>query len=827
MRHNYTQPQSPQTYTRVLSFFRGVDFTNNPLNVDPTRMPYACNVISDEAGILHKRPPWEAWESSYSLSSPPQIVHGVYPFVPAAIPASSYSYTTNKFLLVHAKETLYIYDRDSSENSLGMLMMADAPSSGFQHKDSFYLLDGTNYQCLYEDDATSAWAVKHVREIATAPETQIAGYYYAEEYTEINESTNEGETKHKYTWTFGDKGERNLLTARRINTFCGDGIHKTFYLDAPNFKVYKVEMYSPTGGASSTEGIVTAVSGTSNIRDDHSMNGAIIGHATGGQTFTVTGKHNTWYQIIYNDRTAWINQSRVTYTPATQGATATEDTEWVEMTSGFTVSEDSTKKCTKIVFDSTPPIHPRGNGLPNIRVTGAITEIATKTFTLDAYSSSVSIASSDLMTALISVKKNGTELSNSAYTVTDYSGGTTITLSSAEEGDEIEVVYRRESFKDNDLIEHCNKYGKFGSYNTDRYFFTGNPNYPNRDWYSEPDDPTCVLENSYTDIGSSSTGIAGYLNYQGDMLIIKYDSPGECLFRRTADTDGDLTIFPVKAYTGRGAVSAKAMANIKGDCVYLSPEGVFGFVSSELGTKYAIQDRSFLINKMLKAENLEDAEMGVWGDLLLITFTNGHCYVADTTQMTAPTTTSQAGYEWFYWEGVPAKNMVYYPGVERFYFSEAVYNSQGVATYSAMCKFTPESTTFQDKPFTAGSYRPIEAAMTTFCDQLDEPARYKYIEQRGAIIQVSPLTQELRMALIVDGVRIADHRYVDIERQDPHDSDLEVVKASIPTIPYHTFNHRINRFRYIQFTFRNSDPATDAFGLLSIEYQYRYGRYIL
>lgn len=834
-RRNYSQPSGTQAYQRRYSGFRGVDFTNNPMAVDFSRSPYAENIITDSAGVVHKRP-------GYSIYQPDKSsVHSMLWFKPPI------KYTDKSLLFVHAAGSVDAEEIEGMEPA-SQATFNNADSVMFQHGERVYLLDGRDYWVYYYDDEHDSsdpeWKWRSVREIATAPETQIAGYWLAEEYTEINESTNEGETKFKYTWQFGEKGERNLLTGRRINTFCGDGIHQTYYLDCQHFKVYKVEVYRyiPDQVTTSSSATTTsvAIKANSNIRKGPSTSTEVVEYIKTQKTAVTTGKTGNWYQIVWNGNTAYVHKNRLASEPSQSAVTtySSDKDGWETVPSShYTISEDDSKHCTKIVFDSDhkPPAHPRGNGLPNIRVTGAMTEITTETATVGASdivndSYTYYINSDKLLTGLISVSKNGSEVSSSGYSLSDRGDhGLWIQFDSGtvSEGDTITVTYRRESFRDNDIIEKCNKYGKFGEYNTDRFFFTGNPDHLNRDWYSEPGDPTLVLENSYTDIGDQTTGIAGYLNYQADMLIIKYDSNSDNLFRRTADTDGDLTIFPVKSYKGRGATSAHAIANIKGECVYLSPEGVMEFVSSDLGTRYSTKLMSYLIQTKLAQEAFELAEMGVWGDWLVLSFPNTeHCYIADTSQATAPSPSGGNGWEWFYWTGMPASSMIYNVEDERLYFA-----GNGHVNYiSKACDAYRDevAVTFGEDDAWAPSYfTDIVATWSTPQDALEDPARFKFINARGTIMHFVPGYQQLHYAVVLDGNTVLTRRYEEIEQDEDVSQDFDFIEIQASEEnPVVLLNRRIHRFKTLQFIFRHDDPETDGIGLLALEFQYRFGRYI-
>ena len=617
MKRNYSQPKSNErVYRRLYSGFRGVDFADPPIFTDITRAVYAKNAVTDHAGVIHKR---QGWTKMYNNTLNRQI-HLIAPVsfskeftLIKTVAGVDETYHIKDFLLVHEQSALYVHYGENY-GSVAQIDYAvnNADSRGFQQGDRFFLFDGENFLVIYIDDETMKLSVKRVYEIATAPETQIAGYYYAEEYTDEND-----QPQIEYTWTFGEEGERNLLTGRRINTFCGDApaespavAHKTFYLDKPNFAVYKVEMYAPSAGITSADGKVTAKPGTSNIRNRASMDGRVIGYAANPATtnapsvFTCLGQVGSWYKIQVDpskcngNTEGYIHSSRVTYTPPSGSTEAVSLGDWTEIpeddaTYGWTVAEatsgDAAQNCTKITFTTAPPAHPRGHGLPNIRVTGAATEVASADGIGNGQNNVVvTIPKHMMMTKFIDVRINGgsplsDEEPNPQYKKETAANGNLVVtvygivnnVQQLHTGDLVQVSYRRESLEDIDLVGTCKRFGRYGEYNTDRMFYTGNGDYPNRDWYSEPSDPTLVLENSYTDIGNTNSEIAGYLNYQSDMLIVKIDGAGENLFRRTATTDGDLTIFPVKAYEGRGALNDRCLANIKGQCFYLSPEGLY------------------------------------------------------------------------------------------------------------------------------------------------------------------------------------------------------------------------------------------------------------
>jgi hypothetical protein len=821
--------------------------------VDISRSPYAENITVDAKGIVHKRHGYKPTESHVQTPSgiaenvPFDKVYGMYVFKPTKKP---------EVLIVHSGAELYSREVGGTtfwhitgwDNNKWGYMNA-APSCGFQHKDRFYILDGQHYYVYWFSDDDGQWCLEPVYMGATPTETQIAGFYTAEETKDDND-----QPVIKYAWQFGEKGERNILTQRRIDTFCGDGVNATFYLDGQNLKVLKVEQYSPSTAAPSTggEGTFTTGNGSSNVRTRPSMDGGVLGIAPAHTTYPVLGKEGNWYKIQFLPTTVgYIHSSRGTYTAPSGGQTVTASTDWVTLTEGtdYDVAEVGSSgetagstgcgvtvaNCTKIVFKAghIPSAHPRGAGLPNIRVTCVPVESATFTFKGSDLNSNnqIQVTAPRLATSgTIIVKKGDTTVANTSYTVTtgNYHDHLIIyvTFSSGVIGanEEATIYFTRESMDGIDAVCSCDKYGKYGEYNFDRFFFTGNTTYLNRDWYSEPSDATCVLENSYNDIGDPATPIAGYLNMQSDMLVVKERTPFEALFRRTASSDGDIPIFPVKSYQGDGAINRYCLCNIKGKCLYLTDKGLREFVSSDLGSKYGVQERSLLVNeKMLAETDYDQATITAYNDLVIVSFPSGHCYVADTNQQTAPSTDSSYGFEWFYWTNVKIERFVEFDGVYYFTFTETV--SEEEKSYLLEIQFDDYA---DYVPPSIGSpvKVPIRTIWTTPQDMMEEPAMIKHMERRGAVMTFLPFEQRLSIGIAIDGHSTSFRREGDVTLQfDGTDYDMEDFHASGEE-PYVALNRTIPRFRYIQFLFLNDDPDTDGIALINFEFQYRFGRYV-
>lgn len=202
-------------------------------------------------------------------------------------------------------------------------------------------------------------------------------------------------------------------------------------------------------------------------------------------------------------------------------------------------------------------------------------------------------------------------------------------------------------------IEKC----RFMDIFENRVFFSGNPDFPNVDWYSGVNDPLFIPDINYTEIGLSDNSIVGYLKVGNEQAILKSEGDGPTIYMRRYDTlsDGNV-IFPVtQGISGPGAVSG-SMTEFLDDPVFLTSSGVYAIAIQDVSSERVLNLRSKRINpRLLREENLGDAVMCEWEGYLLICI-NGRCYVADAAQKSySGNKTGTFEYEWFYWTNIPAR----------------------------------------------------------------------------------------------------------------------------------------------------------------------------
>lgn len=210
-----------------------------------------------------------------------------------------------------------------------------------------------------------------------------------------------------------------------------------------------------------------------------------------------------------------------------------------------------------------------------------------------------------------------------------------------------------------------------------------------------------------------------------------------------------------------------------------------------------------------------------WNNLYLLAFPGSmHCYVADGGQQTAPSNTERSGYEWYYWENIPARCFLVVDNVLFFGTPDG-----------KVCRFCDSLADTNGNDVSA-----IPAVWATSANQLYSQARTKYIERRGCIFNLTHNAQSFKVAIVTDARKLQADRQTELTPYDDgldynifaltHKSDEEHSdRKGIEAAPYYCINKPIKRFDYVQFVIRN-DNAGEDLGVYSIEYQYRYGRYL-
>ena len=274
-----------------------------------------------------------------------------------------------------------------------------------------------------------------------------------------------------------------------------------------------------------------------------------------------------------------------------------------------------------------------------------------------------------------------------------------------------------------DKIGKCTIFTTFGVNTGSRVFLSGNPDAPATEWYSGLNDPTYWPDQNYINVGTSSFAIVNYLKYQGELLVIKEDNRQEnTVWHHTAELSTDGTaIFPLKeGVSGIGGIARASVQTLRDDPLFLSPQGVYApaLTYGLSQVERNLQCRSERINvRLQKEKGLADAVSAVWLGYYILAV-NGHAWVADANQ-----SRDKGGYEWYYWDGIPARCF----GVE----AENLYFG---TDDGRLCRFNTDLLD-EDGERIMSAYSDDGAAIEwewrSKMDALGGPTRYKTLLKRG------------------------------------------------------------------------------------------------
>jgi hypothetical protein len=200
-------------------------------------------------------------------------------------------------------------------------------------------------------------------------------------------------------------------------------------------------------------------------------------------------------------------------------------------------------------------------------------------------------------------------------------------------------------------------YGINGNY--DRIFISGNPDYPNFDWYSQKDDITYFQDTSYSVLGSDASPIKGYAIVSNQLVTLKgngSDRQAAIIRAGSVTEDGEVVFKVIKSLQGYPIIAPKSSIVTGIEPMFLSQEGVMAVTLADIYGDYLMNSRSYYLNgKLLEEPNLDKAFAIRNGDFYML-FVNSHVYILDTLQVIAadgaPYSTRQ--YATFYWDNVPA-----------------------------------------------------------------------------------------------------------------------------------------------------------------------------
>lgn len=594
-----------KTETFAIDRFLGVDYTSGDFITNYYRSPDAVNLVwGDNPLHAETRKGVERYLSSKIMEDGNEaVVWGMHVYEPG------------QTLLVHAGTRLFkVVDRAPVEIATGL---SERPTKSFMMQDTLYIVGGGTY-LQYNS------SISRVTDSAFVPTTVISRLPWGggTAYEPINLLS----TRRKNSF-FSD-----TTTEQHTETYMGDDTETEFVLVGDiTSDVIKVTV----NGVALTYGDEYEVNRTERIL---TVKTAPASGAEIKATYTVdTGEWATEY---------YLDSAVIDYLPIKAWVDGAEKVEGTD----FTVD----REVGKVVFNTAPErIGDVDNVVIQFSKSAGVLIANTNTFTGDgaekdfALSGTLPISPEGITVEVDGLAETGFEVDALARVLTFDNA--------PANGAEIEVVFNALRDTRASAINNCTVFGVFGGGNDTRVFLSGNADKKNRDWQSGLYDATYFPDTGYSDIGSDSFAIMGYVKQYDTQMIIKEGSQQDgSAYLRTFAIGGDgKAYFPVEqGAVGIGAISKECFAYVQGEPLFLSPQGVVGVAGTNVDNQRLIQDRSTLVNTRLLKEPLESA-VAVEHKNKYHLFVGGHVYVCDA-RVRYEDALGSVQYEWYYWDNLPA-----------------------------------------------------------------------------------------------------------------------------------------------------------------------------
>ncbi len=213
-----------------------------------------------------------------------------------------------------------------------------------------------------------------------------------------------------------------------------------------------------------------------------------------------------------------------------------------------------------------------------------------------------------------------------------------------------------------DRINKCRfgtRFGVNGAF--DRLFISGNPDFPNSDWYSQQWDCTYFPDMGYSLLGSSKSAVVGYSIISNYLATHKDEMEQDLsIILREGDLEEDEPSFKIiNTLQGAGAIAPNSFSYLCTEPLFLTRSGLYAVTAQDItGEKYA-QSRSFFLNGKLTNERYEDlcsSISTIFNDMYLLSVAHDRLYVLDglqpiRTDKSEPYATRQ--YVAYYCDGLP------------------------------------------------------------------------------------------------------------------------------------------------------------------------------
>ena len=407
------------------------------------------------------------------------------------------------------------------------------------------------------------------------------------------------------------------------------------------------------------------------------------------------------------------------------------------------------------------------NCLTNLRKNQFIADGESKNYQLDA--TDLDMASTYLMTATV----NGVNKTENIDFSVDRTKGIVTFNEAPAEGVEVMITYSKTGNGYRERILNCTLMCEFDN----RFFFAGNPNYPNAVFHCELNDPRYVRDTAYYECGIDEALVKAIIPGNGVLWVLKeinQNSSSVYYMTPTLDSTYD-KIYPSQ----NGSISLGCVStgiNFNDDIVFFSNRGLEGISSSSMYSEQILQHRSSLVDgRMLAESDYKNVKIAEYNGFLMCLM-GSHIYLADSRQK-FQNSTNDIEYEWYYWE---LPNSITF--IKEYRQQLFLGNATGQL-------FMLEGTTDNGAN--------IESYWTTYKDDFGYPSYTKTTNKRGNVVDLKAMNNDnIKVDTIVDGVL----------------KEKTTVSDSKGYAPYRI---KDKKFKEIQLKFSSNQP----FGLFSATLQ--------
>lgn len=656
-------PKSPAKSIYKIDQFKGVDFSNSPINVDDNKSPNSINMIRDVPDKVRKR---MGYEIIQDFADPSQFInnycniefenqqyretytyyeHG-YGYVTFNSKSLRLGYEpSDKTIVIDGgynafrrvqEERVYVRKPPNPESFTVNLFSFELPQGSY--KMTVFPLGGKIMPTKDFDNQRVTTSVT----ISTCGQTINLGAanYNTKQTVDVTQATTGSVT---FSLIFPDKF--TLFTDYKIGVNIVDAEQYTEDLD-----------YIPTG---------------SNVPDDWSINGC---------HYRREDEHP-----IYHIGTTMVQNNTIIYSGAKNALSHSWqlgdslyilDGKKLLVYDGTTLQPvQSIAYVPRVVFNKNPD-GTAGEFKEDYNLVGTAWEEGFCVTPQTASAKSFYLARNDLDATAVTAKVMNAQgnlvdkVEGTDFTVDRTNGivtfGTAPGASPVDGQDNVFITAYKTIQEDLDQVNKCTfgiRFGVNGAF--DRLFVSGNPDYPNADWHSQMWDGTYFPDTSYAILGSQKSAVVGY-SIISNYLAAHKDEMEEDLaviIREGDMIDDEPSFRIINTLQGQGAIATNSFKYLSTEPIFLTRSGLYAITAQDItGEKYS-QSRSFYLNGKLCAEDydkLKDSVAIVYNDMYLLSVDHDRLYVLDglqpmRTDKSEPYATRQ--YAAFYCDNLPINSI--------------------------------------------------------------------------------------------------------------------------------------------------------------------------